>query len=156
MSTEKGFKRILTLNSVYGMCCYDYNDRKEQRMDIRNTDTVRNRMSADEIANLVVRLIGSLEPIGDTAVDNKVIQNIRIFGETLFNMCCMLNYITRHADSQYASKKIAGKTAADILIEAAKLCVENLDKVYSWDEQESIVVDLASRLCGNKVSVEIW
>lgn len=87
-----------------------------------------------EIYEILKKLIGEIEPCGDSAIDEQRKRNLLVFIDVLDQMLAELNKITEYGDSPEFSMKNIGEIARDKLRE-----IKNEDEFeqdyYDYDDQ---------------------
>lgn len=69
-------------------------------------------MKAEEIFNVIMKLTGEVEPVGDTAKDNHRMDNMRVFIEVFDKMHFVIDNVAyRYKDSNFHSEKLIGQLA---------------------------------------------
>lgn len=70
--------------------------------------------------DVIKKLIGPIEPVGATHIDDKRCENIKEYVELYFQMTKELSCIARNKDRQEFSMKEIGKIAHDALLEVGE------------------------------------
>ena len=82
-------------------------------------------MKSLEIYAVLYKLVGCIHPVADTAIDEKRLDNLKIFGEVLLMMTDELNVVALEDGSPFASVKENAEYARKIVKEVK----ENLEKL---------------------------
>lgn len=69
-----------------------------------------------ELKEIVEKLVGPIQPIGETNTDNARFENLKVLCDLVEGLIVEIDDVTvQHADSYEASRKRAGEFAADFM-----------------------------------------
>lgn len=68
---------------------------------------IRNRFSSEQIADIVMKLIGEIEPVGESNVDEKRLNNLILLENTIDILIDEIQFITPNKDRvEYSINKV--------------------------------------------------
>lgn len=74
------------------------------------------KLTKDEIYKVLTKLIGEIEPVADSNIDEDRFENVKVFLAVFDEMHTQIDYIAyKHKNSLYASTKKIGEACAKYL-----------------------------------------
>ena len=93
-----------------------------------------NRFSSEDLFGMVMKMVGGIEPLADTALDDYRYDNLIIFQALLDYMLSEIGKVAEYANDPFASRQRAGKQALGWL----KRTREEFDDIISCiDKKEN-------------------
>lgn len=95
----------------------------------REGEKMARRLDSNDICNLLENLIGETEPIGDSAADGAIEQNLMMVVDVL-DWCLDRFFMTaNHIHSEYDSERRVGKRAYAVLDEIQQWCQKKVEEL---------------------------
>ena len=92
-------------------------------------------LTASQLADIILRLNGNVDPIGDSAVDGRRYDDlVRLLG-ALDALLSEIYFVSKNADHYEFSRKIAGETAVDWLKDKKEWIEEVLNEREVRDDK---------------------
>jgi hypothetical protein len=89
-------------------------------------DKLTESLNREILYQLICKLVGPIDPVGETNADEKRYQNLNLFLEVLDTMLGDAEYVSRYKNRQEYSIKRAGERA-DNFLRSTREWMENLD-----------------------------